>query len=66
MTARELTIAAFVALAVAGAALYLAGRARRLGLVPLGEVMDAARSSLPGRLAVALGWVWLGWHILAR
>ena len=66
MTARELTIAAFVALAVAGLALYLAGRARRLGLVPLGEVMDAARSSLPGRLAVALGWVWLGWHILAR
>lgn len=66
MTARELTIAAFAALAVAAVTLYLAGRARRLGLAPLGEVIDVARSSLPGRLAVALGWVWLGWHLLAR
>ena len=44
----------------------VAGRAQRLGLAPLGEVIDAAWSSLPGRLAVALGWAWLGWHLLAR
>ena len=66
MTARELTIAAFAALAAAGLILYVAGRAHRLGLCPLGEVIDAARSTLPGRLAVALGWAWLGWHLLAR
>lgn len=66
MTTRELTIAAFAVLAVAALALYVAGRTHRLGLVPLGEVIDAARSSLPGRLAVAIGWGWLGWHLLAR
>jgi Family of unknown function (DUF6186) len=66
MTARGLTIAAFTALAVAAVALYAAGRAHRLGLAPLGEVVAAARASLPGRLALALGWVWLGWHLLAR
>jgi len=66
VTPRGLTIAAWAALAVAAVALYLAGRAHRLRLAPLGEVIDAARSSLPGRLAVALGWVWLGWHLLAR
>jgi hypothetical protein len=66
MTARGLTIAALAALTVAAAVLYLAGRAHRLGLAPLGEVIDAACASLPGRLAVALGWAWLGWHLLAR
>lgn len=66
MTSRELTIAAFAALALAGVALYVAGRTHRLGLAPLGEVIEAARSSLRGRLALALAWAWLGWHLLAR
>jgi hypothetical protein len=44
----------------------VAGRARRFGLVPLGEVIDAVCGSLAGRLVVALGWAWLGWHLLAR
>jgi hypothetical protein len=66
MTARELTIAAFAALAVAAGVLYVAGRLRRLGLVPLGEVVTRVRASLPGRLVLAVGWAWLGWHLLAR
>ena len=66
MTSRQLTIAAFVALALAAVVLYVAGRTRRLGLAPVGEVVDAARSSLPGRLGLVLAWAWLGWHLLAR
>jgi Family of unknown function (DUF6186) len=66
MTARATIIAAYAALALAAVAVYLAGRARRFGLVPLGEVIDAVRASLVGRLVVALGWAWLGWHLLAR
>jgi Family of unknown function (DUF6186) len=66
MTARWLIAAAYAALAVSAVALQLAGRARRLGLVPLGEVVAAVRGSLAGRLALGLGWAWLGWHLLAR
>jgi hypothetical protein len=66
MTARALVIAAYAALALAAVALSVAGRARRFGLVPVGEVIDTVRGSLPGRLLVALGWAWLGWHLLAR
>jgi hypothetical protein len=66
MTVRALIIAAYAALTLSAVALYVAGRARRFGLVPLGEVIDAVRASLVGRLVVALGWGWLGWHFLAR
>jgi hypothetical protein len=66
MTARAMIIAAYAALALSAVALHVAGRARRFGLVPLGEVIDAARASPAGRLVVALGWAWLGWHLLAR
>ncbi|MFL6130837.1 MAG: DUF6186 family protein [Mycobacteriales bacterium] len=66
MTARTLTLAALLALTLATATLYAAGRARRLGLVPLAELLGAATRPLPGRLVVALGWAWLGWHFLAR
>ena len=66
MTARSLTIAGFAVLALVATALTLAGRRGRLGLVPPGELLDALRSPLPARLAIVLGWTWLGWHFLAR
>ena len=66
MTARSLTIAGFAVLAVIAAALTLAGRTGRLGLVPPGELLDALRPLVPARLAMVLGWAWLGWHFLAR
>ena len=66
MTARWMIIAAYAALAGSALALQLAGRTGRLGLVPLGHVIAAVRVSLAGRLVLALGWAWLGWHLLAR
>jgi hypothetical protein len=66
VTTRGLTIAGFAVLAMVTAVLTLAGRAGRLGLVPPGELLDALRSLLPARLAIVLGWAWLGWHFLAR
>jgi hypothetical protein len=66
MSTRALTVAGFVVLAVAAAALYLTGRGRRAGLGPLREVVDAVGASAPGRIALALGWTWVGWHLLAR
>lgn len=66
MSTRALTIAGFLVLAVMAGMLYLLGRARRLGLAPLGDVTDAIRASAAGRLALALAWAWVGWHLLAR
>ena len=66
MTARALTIAGFVLVGAAAGMLALAGRRGRLGLRPAGELLDAVRSSLPVRLVLVLGWIWLGWHFLAR
>jgi hypothetical protein len=66
MSTRELTIAGFLVLTVVALSLYLLGRARRLGLAPLGDVTDAIRASRAGRFALAAGWAWVGWHLLAR
>jgi hypothetical protein len=66
VTTRSLTIAGYAVLAIVAAALTLAGRRGRLGLVPPGELLDALRSPLPARLAIVVGWTWLGWHFLAR
>jgi hypothetical protein len=66
VTTRALTIAAYVATAAVMAALYVAGRTRRFGLVPLGEIVDAVRAFRAGRLVLIVCWAWLGWHFLAR
>ena len=66
MSSRELTIAGFLVLAVVALGLYLLGRARRLGLAPLGDVTEAIRTSKAGRFVLALSWAWVGWHVLAR
>lgn len=66
MTARALVVLAYAVLAASAIVLEVAGRARRLGLVPVGAVVDAVRASLAGRIAIVLVWAWLGWHLLAR
>jgi Family of unknown function (DUF6186) len=66
VTARTVTIAGFAVLGMAAAALALSGRSGRLGLARPGDLLDALRSGTPARLAIVLGWAWLGWHFLAR
>jgi hypothetical protein len=66
MTARAMIIGAYAALVLSAVGLYVAGGARRFGLLPLAAVIAAVRASPVGRLVVALGWAWLGWHLLAR
>jgi Family of unknown function (DUF6186) len=66
VNSRGITIAAYVATTAVLVLLYIAGLTRRLGLVPLGELMDAVGSSRSGRLALIVCWAWLGWHFLAR
>ena len=66
MTMRAVTILGFALLGGVAVALYLAGRARRLGLVPLGDLVDALRARTVVRLALVVAWAWVGWHLLAR
>jgi Family of unknown function (DUF6186) len=66
MSSRELTVTGFLVLTVVALLLYLLGHARRRGLAPLGDVTDAIRTSRAGRVALALFWAWVGWHLLAR
>ena len=66
MSSRELTVTGFLVLTVVALGLYLLGRARWWGLAPLGEVTEAIRTSRAGRLALAISWAWVGWHLLAR
>jgi hypothetical protein len=66
MTGRALVIAAYVVLAMSALVLELAGRAGRLGLLPLAALIDAVCASRAGRFVAVVGWAWLGWHLLAR
>jgi Family of unknown function (DUF6186) len=66
MNVRNLTIALYATVAALMVILYVAGRLRRFGLVPLGDVVDVLRRSRAGQLALVLAWAWLGWHFLAR
>jgi len=66
MSLRTLTVLGFALLGGAAVVLYLAGRARRLGLAPIGDLVDVLRSQSVVRLALVLAWAWVGWHLLAR
>jgi hypothetical protein len=66
MSARAVTVGGFVLLAAVVLVLYAAGRGHRLGLAPLGDVLDQFRSPMVGRFALLAAWAWAGWHLLAR
>jgi hypothetical protein len=66
MTMRVVTILGFALLGGAAVMLYLAGRTRWLGLIPLGDLVDVLRSRTVVRLALVVVWAWVGWHLLAR
>ena len=66
MTMRLVTILGFALLGGVAVLLYLAGRARWLGITPLGDLVDVVRSRTAARFALVVVWAWLGWHLLAR
>ena len=62
---RVVTLLGYGAVAVWALALELA--ARRSGrLSTFGEVLDAVVRRWPVRVALLVGWLWLGWHLFAR
>ncbi len=66
MSDRLATIVVWIALAVAAAGLETLARIGRRRLAGLGEAFGRFAFLPAGRLALALGWMWLGWHVFAR
>jgi hypothetical protein len=65
VSARTLTLAGFVVLLAAGIA-WSAYVARRPGLISLHGLVERITAHRLVRIAFAIGWAWLGWHLFAR
>jgi hypothetical protein len=65
VTARNLTLAGFAVIFAAGIGWSLVV-ARRPGLISLPRLVENVTAHRWVRLAFALGWAWLGWHLFAR
>jgi hypothetical protein len=61
-----ISIAGFVAIALVGVALHVAGHRGARHVAPAGAALGAAMRTPLGRGAVLIWWVWLGVHFLAR
>lgn len=66
MTGREITIAAYVLIVVAVAALELASRREWASVLTFGDAMTKVARSPFGRAVLLALWWWVGWHFLAR
>jgi hypothetical protein len=66
MTARAVTLAGWVVLAVAATAVELRARARPSRLVTLGTAVALALRIRFVRFATLAAWLWLGWHLFVR
>jgi hypothetical protein len=63
---RSLTVAGYLVIAIAILALDLAARRDTSRLPSLGDVVSTLSSRRAGRIAVVIGWWWVGWHFFVR
>jgi hypothetical protein len=66
MTPYFVILVGFVGLLAAALALEILGRTGREPFRPLSRVLDVALSSRIARWSVWSGWLWIGFHFLAR
>ena len=66
MSSHDLTIAVYVALALAGLGLELMSHGARSRIPSLGTVLTRAMRTRSGRVGIMAGWAWLGLHFFAR
>jgi hypothetical protein len=65
MSNRLATIVVWIALALIAVGLEAVAMATHR-LAGFGAALSRLARPTAGRLAVALGWMWLGWHVFAR
>jgi Family of unknown function (DUF6186) len=63
---RDVIIAAYLAVVVTAVAVQLAARRPGSRLPKVGEVFSRLETPRAGRIAVAVGWWWIGWHFFVR
>lgn len=63
---RDLVLAVWAALAAAVVGCVLASIPRRSWIAGFGTLVDRASARLGWRVALVVGWMWLGWHFFAR
>jgi Family of unknown function (DUF6186) len=61
-----LTVTAYLACLGAAILVDLESRRRRSRLPSVADVFSALSARRAGRLAVIVGWWWLGWHFFVR
>ena len=66
MTDRSITIAVWITLAVSLVAFEAVARTSSGRIPTASRVVGLALRPILGRLVIALGWMWLGWHVFAR
>jgi len=65
VTARDVTLLGFAVIVAAGIG-WSGLVAHRPGLISLPRLVGRITAHRWARLAFALGWAWLGWHLFAR
>jgi Family of unknown function (DUF6186) len=63
---RALTVAGYLILVVGTVVLELTARRDTSRLPSLGDVVSTLSSRRAGRVAVIVGWWWVGWHFFVR
>ncbi len=66
MSARDVTIACYLAVLVLALAAELIARRRLAGIEGLERALGKLRSVTAGRVLLLVVWAWLVWHLLAR
>ena len=65
-TSRLITIAGFVVIGLALAAVHVYGKRSDTRVPSLADLCGFVMRDRWGRIGVLLTWLWLGWHFLAR
>jgi len=66
MSSRDVTLAGYLLIVVAGIGLELLSTRPHSRIPPLGTVLRRVMRTRTGRVGVIAGWAWLGIHFLAR
>lgn len=66
MSSHDITIAGYLAILLAAAALQVAATRTQWPIPPLGDLLTRIMRSRTGRAGVLVAWAWLGLHFFAR
>ncbi len=66
MTDPQIVITGYLVLVALGLTLWILSKVERIKLHKVGVLMDRILHHRTTRVAIILGWWWLGWHFLVN